>query len=85
MLPLTNNTQQAMESKERERKAFKWGERTQKMMSFKVDLDLVQHLQGVKNKGRLINNLLRDFFKVPEPWEDPDASPEENTIEDTMP
>lgn len=85
MLPLTNNTQQVMDSKERERKAFKWGERTQKMMSFKVDLDLVQHLQGVKNKGRLINNLLRDFFKVPEPWEDPDASPEENTIEDTMP
>lgn len=85
MLPLINNTLQVMDSKERERKAFKWGKRTQKMMSFKVDLDLVQHLQGVKNKGRLINNLLRDYFKVREPWEDPDASPDENTIEDTMP
>lgn len=73
-----------MESKERERKAFKWGERTQKMMSFKVDLDLVKHLQGVKNKGRLINNLLRDYFKVPEPGEDPDANPDENNIEEYM-
>lgn len=73
-----------MESKERERKAFKWGERTQKMMSFKVDLDLVKHLQGVKNKGRLINNLLRDYFKVTEPGEDPDANPDENNIEEYM-
>ena len=73
-----------MESKERERKAFKWGERTQKMMSFKVDLDLVKHLQGVKNKGRLINNLLRDYFKVNEPGEDPDANPDENKIEEYM-
>lgn len=55
------------------------------MMSFKVDLDLVQHLQGVKNKGRLINNLLRDYFKVREPWEDPDASPEENNLDEYMP
>lgn len=73
-----------MESKERERKAFKWGERTQKMMSFKVDLDLVKHLQGVKNKGRLINNLLRDYFKVNEPGEYPDANPDENNIEEYM-
>lgn len=54
------------------------------MMSFKVDLDLVKHLQGVKNKGRLINNLLRDYFKVPEPWEDPDVNPDENNIEEYM-
>ena len=73
-----------MVNKERERKAFKWGERTQKMMSFKVDLDLVKHLQGVKNKGRLINNLLRDYFKVNEPGEDPDANPDENNIEEYM-
>ena len=73
-----------MESKERERKAFKWGERTQKMMSFKVDLDLVKHLQGVKNKGRLINNLLRDYFKVNDSGEDPDANPDENNIEEYM-
>lgn len=50
---------------ERERKPFKWGERTQKMMSFKIDLDLVESLNTVRNKGRLINNLLREYFERP--------------------
>lgn len=36
---------------------------TQRPMSFKVDLDNYERLQGVKNKGRLINDLLRNYFE----------------------
>lgn len=69
---------------ERERKAFRWGQRTQKMMSFKVDLDLAEMLVEVKNKGRLINNLLREYFKAPEPPIDEDTDPGENDLEEYM-
>lgn len=50
-----------MEEKERQRKEFKHGQVTQKMMSFKVDLDLCDWLKTVANKGRLINKLLRQY------------------------
>ena len=69
---------------ERERKAYKWGQRTQKMMSFKVDLDLVECLNTVRNKGRLINNLLRDYFEKPAPPLDDDTNPGENDLEEYM-
>lgn len=36
---------------------------TQRPMSFKVDNDNFERLQGVKNKGRLINDLLRNYFE----------------------
>ena len=44
------------------KKASKHGEITQKMMAFKVDLDLAEKMQGERNKGRLINNLLRKHY-----------------------
>lgn len=44
------------------RKASKHGQITQKMMSFKVDIDLWEHLQQEANKGRLINKLLADYY-----------------------
>lgn len=69
---------------ERERKAFRWGQRTQKMMSFKVDLDLVECLKTVRNKGRLINNLLRKYFEKPEPPLDEDLDPDENNFDNYM-
>lgn len=69
---------------ERERKAYKWGQRTQKMMSFKVDLDLAARLVEVKNKGRLINNLLREYFKVPDSPIDEDTDPGENDLDEYM-
>jgi len=81
--PTTNNIVKTIMA-ERERKAYKWGQRTQKMMSFKVDLDLAARLAEVKNKGRLINNLLRDYFKVPEPAIDEDTDPGENDLEEYM-
>lgn len=35
------------------------GVRTQKMMSFRVDIDVLEWLKGVENKGRYINELIR--------------------------
>lgn len=45
------------------KKPFIWGQVTQKMMSFKIDLELVARLQGEPNKGRLINELLRKHYE----------------------
>lgn len=67
---------------ERVRKAYTWGGITQKMMSFKIDLDLWERLKGEANKGRLINNLLRQHYGVWEPAEDEDANPAEHDIEE---
>ena len=69
---------------ERERKAYKWGQRTQKMMSFKIDLDLVERLKDEANKGRLINNLLRNHYGMGEPKVDGDTDPGEHDIEEYM-
>lgn len=41
----------------------KKGERTQKMMSFRVDNDLIEWLESQPNKGRYINNLIADDKK----------------------
>ena len=39
------------------------GERTQKMMSFRVDCDLIEWLNQQRNKGRLINELLHQEYE----------------------
>lgn len=54
-----------METKETKiKKGFKRGAgTTQKMFSFRLDLDLINEFELVRNKGRLINELLRDFFQ----------------------
>ena len=41
----------------------KKGERTQKMMSFRVDNDLIEWLESQPNKGRYINNLIAEDKK----------------------
>ena len=47
------------EEKERMRKAYApKGERSQKMMSFRVDNDLAEWLSQQPNKGRYINDLI---------------------------
>lgn len=45
------------------RKAFEKGVRTQKMMTFRLDSDLETMLKQESNKGRIINDLLREHFK----------------------
>lgn len=45
------------------RKAYhKADGRTQKMVAFRLDADLIPHLSAESNKGRLINDLLRMYF-----------------------
>lgn len=44
------------------RKPFEKGKRTQKMMTFRLDSDLEHMLTQETNKGRLINDLLREHF-----------------------
>lgn len=46
------------QEQERIKKAWKHGTTTQKMMSFKIDLELVDYLNTKPNKGRYINELI---------------------------
>lgn len=47
------------EEKVRVRKERATGERTQKMMTFRVDNELLDWLESQTNKGRYINNLIK--------------------------
>lgn len=63
-------------------------EKSQKMMSFRVDNGLLKWLATIPNKGRLINELLwkerTRRYKASDPmWEDPDEP--ERTIHDYEP
>lgn len=52
------------EKKDRIRKeAIKRGERTQKMMTFRVDNHLIAWLDSQRNKGRYLNNLIEEDKK----------------------
>lgn len=48
------------------RKAAKRGEITQKMMTFRLDADLIENLENEANKGRLINQLLKKHYGINE-------------------
>ncbi len=52
------------EPKERQRREYApAGERSQKMMSFRVDNDILEWLKiNTSNKGRFINNVLRVYI-----------------------
>lgn len=41
------------------RKKAKWGTRTQKMVSFRADNEIVEYLESKQNKGRYLNELVR--------------------------
>lgn len=45
--------------KQARKERAKNGEKTQKMMSFRLDSENLEWLQGIKNKGRLINDLIK--------------------------
>lgn len=53
-----------VEKQERQRKAgIQRGEVTQTMMSFRIDNDILEWLKNnTTNKGRFINNILRDIM-----------------------
>ena len=69
------------QQKPRTRKAWKHGERTQKMMSFRLDADLVAYLGAWANKGRLINELLRQAMqgRFGQKWQASGTMPDETT------
>lgn len=58
------------------RKKSKWGQTTQKMMSFKVDMDIHEELQKVNNKGGFINAALRKALNMTESNENTEEAKE---------
>lgn len=67
--------------KQLRKQRVKNGERTSKMVSFRADELTIQILAKVANKGRLINNLVKNWWRrEPSVTLDPDELPSE--IED---
>lgn len=57
-------SEESKTEKARQRKAgITRGVRTQRMMSFRLDADLVEFLETKENKGRFINDCLRSRMK----------------------
>lgn len=42
----------------------KWGVSRQKMMTFRIDTDVVEMLEKCVNKGRVVNDAVRDYLKA---------------------
>lgn len=56
--------QQEQKSKEYIRRPRKVGEHYTKMVSFRCDIEVIEHLGEERNKGRLINDLLRKHYGI---------------------
>ena len=72
--------------KKRERKeGIKKGQRTQKMVSFRADIDVIEILSKVCNKGLLLNTLVKQWWRQQpsQTLDDPDVNPDENDGHDT--
>jgi len=59
--------------------------RTQKMMSFRIDLDVADWLGSVQNKGRYINELLRQAMANTSKEARAEIDPSTTQTEDTEP
>lgn len=55
------------QKKERLRKEYAKGGSSQKMMAFRADVDVVEILSKVANKGRLINDLIKEWAAAHRP------------------
>lgn len=66
-LPHPKIKQVLMEQKERLRKEYAKNGSAQKMMTFRADVDVVAILANVANKGRLINNLVKEWSAAHRP------------------
>lgn len=60
------------------------GERSGKMMSFRIDFENIFYLKKAANKGRLINRLIKGWA-MEQGFDDPDADLEENGLYDYQP
>ena len=73
-----------MEDKERIRKAgIQKGQRTQKMMAFRIDEDVQAILEKVQNKGRVVNDAVKEWW-ISRNREEHDYSPDEDRLEDNL-
>lgn len=72
--------------KEKQQRKKKDKECRSKMVSFRADEMTLFILKKVSNKGRLINNLLKQWWRHDRPSDllDEDAPTEENDIEEYM-
>ena len=71
------------EDKQLRKQRAKNGERTSKMMSFRADEQTLLILAKVQNKGRLINDLVKQWWRhKPAVTLDDDIDPSENDIEE---
>lgn len=59
--------------------------RTQKMMSFRIDLDIADWLGNVQNKGRFINELIRQAMADTSSEPRREIDPETTRTEDVEP
>lgn len=59
--------------------------RTQKMMSFRIDLDIADWLGNVQNKGRFINELIRQAMADASSEPRRELDPETTRTEDVEP
>lgn len=73
-----------MEEKQERKKRSHNGERTQKMMSFRLDKPAVNYLEHVRNKGRLMNELIEQWARC-QPWYDEDQVKTSEQIYDEQP
>lgn len=75
------------EKKERIKKEYdRKNGQTQKLMTFRCDLENIEALKTIANRGRLINSLLRDYFESKNRDESYlDRDPAGDTSEDTRP
>lgn len=74
-----------MYKKKGDRKDYSKEGRGQKMMSFRLDLDLIMWLNQFQNKGRKINELIRRARNADRAfWEDDDVNPDENNVEENL-
>lgn len=72
------------EKKDRVRKAgIQKGQRTQKMMAFRIDADVQAILEKCQNKGRVVNEAVKEWWRSRN-REEHDYSPEEERIEDNL-
>lgn len=76
-------TEETTKQKQERKQYAKRGERDSKMVAFRADGDVIKYLERAANKGRLINELVKKWARAQE-WYDPDTSPDENLIEETM-
>ena len=73
-----------MEEKQERKKRSQNGERSQQMMSFRLDKAALNYLEHVRNKGRLMNELIEQWARR-QPWYDDDQVQTSEQIFDEQP